>query len=74
MKIIHERKFDPTTGRPTAPAIGRCDCGCSVQLSGFTNTCDRCNADYNSAGQRLASRECWGEETGEHLSDILRIR
>lgn len=57
------------------PAVGRCeDCGMEVSLDGFTNTCERCGADYNSGGQRLAPREFWGEETGEHLSDILRIR
>lgn len=37
----------------------------------FTNTCDHCGADYNSSGQRLASRSQWGEETGETASDIL---
>ena len=53
------------------PAIGLCDCGAEVQLSGFTNTC-ACGRDYNSAGQLLAPREQWGEETGEHWSDIIR--
>lgn len=37
----------------------------------MTNTCDRCGADYNSAGQRLAPREQWGWDTGESVSDIL---
>jgi hypothetical protein len=45
-----------------------------LSCDGFTNTCDSCGADYNFAGQRLAGREQWGEETGEHLSDILRIK
>ncbi|GAH70438.1 unnamed protein product [marine sediment metagenome] len=40
---------------------------------GFTNTCE-CGADYNSAGQLLASRSQWGEETGESLTDILNIQ
>jgi hypothetical protein len=53
--------------------IGRCDCGSEVYLDGFTNTCDDCDADYNGSGQRLAPRECWGEETGESLGDILSI-
>ena len=53
------------------PAIGRCSCGADVSLDGFTNTC-RCGADYNSAGQHLAPREQWGEETGETAADILR--
>lgn len=54
-------------------AVGRCEsCGREVELAHFTNTCE-CGADYNSCGQRLGPREFWGEETGEHLSDILRI-
>ena len=56
-----------------SPAIGRCECGAEVELGGFTNTCERCHADYNSSGQRLAPREDWGDETGESLPDILRI-
>lgn len=54
------------------PAVGLCCCGREVELCGFTNTCD-CGRDYNSAGQELAPREQWGEETGESLSDILMI-
>ena len=55
------------------PSIGLCDCGRRVRLSGFTNTCEGCGTDYNRSGQRLASREQWGEETDESLSDILAI-
>lgn len=54
-------------------AIGLCDCGNEVVLDGFTCTCEKCGADYNQSGQRLAPREQWGEETGEYLADILRI-
>lgn len=49
-----------------SPAILQCDCGEHVELYGFTNTCDRCEADYNMGGQRLAPIEQWGEETGEY--------
>jgi hypothetical protein len=56
------------------PAVLKCDCGANVPLEGFTNTCDRCHADYNKSGQRLADRSQWGEETGESVADILRIR
>jgi hypothetical protein len=56
----------------TEPAVGLCDCGAEVVLGGFTCPCD-CGRDYNSAGQLLAPREQWGEETGESLSDILSI-
>lgn len=47
-----------------------CDCGEEIVCSGFTNSCI-CGADYNWAGQRLASRSQWGEETGETLADIF---
>jgi hypothetical protein len=48
---------------------------CSVKLGcpDFTNTCPKCQADYNWAGQLLAPREQWGEETGETVNDILLI-
>jgi len=59
--------------RYVEPAVGRCSCGGEVELSGFTNTCERCSKDYNSSGAELAPREQWGEETGESLSDILMI-
>lgn len=52
------------------PRIGRCECGAEVALSRFTNTCE-CGADYNSAGQLLAPREFWGEETGEHWTECI---
>lgn len=52
------------------PAIGRCECGREVWLDGFTCPCD-CGRDYNSAGQLLAPREQWGEETGEHWTECF---
>ena len=70
MRII-QRSYRDETGYRHA-SIGRCDCGDEVYLGGFTNTCDRCGADYNSAGQLLAPRCFWGEETGEHPADIAR--
>ena len=60
-----------STWRYTDPAVIECDCGYEVELFGFTNTCDQCYADYNMSGQLLAPRCQWGEETGEHLCDIL---
>jgi hypothetical protein len=55
------------------PAVLRCDCHSFVTLSGFTNTCSQCGADYNQSGQRLGPRHQWGEETGESPGDVLRI-
>lgn len=49
------------------PAI-RC-CGVELVCDAFTNTCDHCGADYNFAGQLLAPRSQWGEETGESWMD-----
>ena len=50
------------------PPIVTCTCGRKVECPNFTNTCD-CGADYNFAGQLLAPRDQWGEETGEHWFD-----
>lgn len=47
-------------------------CGVTFPCDDFTNTCADCGADYDSAGNRLAPREQWGEETGETAADILR--
>ncbi len=44
-------------------------CGANLECTEFTNCCPDCGADYNSAGVRLAPRERWGEETGEHWLD-----
>lgn len=60
--------------RVVHPKIGKCLCGHEVMLDSFTNTCDGCGRDYNSSGAELAPREQWGEETGEHWTDIIRIR
>ncbi len=48
-------------------------CGYFLVCSKFTNTCERCGADYNWTGAKLAPRRFWGEETGESVSDILNI-
>lgn len=48
-------------------------CGAWLMCDGFTNTCSQCGQDYNFAGQSLAPRECWGEETGECVADLLRL-
>jgi hypothetical protein len=64
MNIVRQRE-----GRGI-PAVGRCACGSEVTLSGFTNTCE-CGTDYNMSGDKLASREQWGEETGESVAEIL---
>lgn len=44
-------------------------CDVWLDCDAFTVTCEHCEADYNFAGQRLAPRSQWGEETGEHWSD-----
>lgn len=58
-------------GRRTVGVV-KCGCGQEVYCSGFTNTCE-CGADYNHAGQLLAPRSQWGEETGESVADILSV-
>ena len=44
-------------------------CGATVTIdNGWANACERCGTEYNGAGQMLAPRRFWGEETGEHFS------
>ena len=59
------------TNRGYVPAVIQCCKNGRVHLSGFTNTCRACGADYNMSGQRLAPRHFWGEETGEHWSELM---
>lgn len=71
-EIMIDRGIESRNHHDYEPSVGLCDCGKEVYLHGFTNTCE-CGRDYNMSGQLLAPRECWGECTGESLSDILRI-
>jgi len=67
---VHAPYVQDFSHRYTEPAVGRCVCGCKVELARFTNTCDGCNRDYNYSGDLLAHRSQWGEETGESYCDI----
>lgn len=70
----HPPEVQSFTNSYWQPAIGICDaCKRRVHLDGFTNSCE-CGADYNMSGQRLADRSQWGEDTGESVSEILRIK
>jgi len=53
------------------PSIGICYCGKEVVLDSGTNECE-CGNLFNSAGQQLSDPKHWGEETGEHPSDVRR--
>lgn len=68
--IIKKSKY---FGYNKEPMVIICNCGTTLELPEFTNTCPGCNLDYNSMGQMLAPRDQWGEETGESLSEILAI-
>ncbi len=57
------------------PRVIRCTCGEEVVLyNHFTNTCDKCDRDFDGYGHGLAPRPQWGEETGEHYTDIVNMR
>jgi hypothetical protein len=50
-----------------------CDCGNELFFRpGGDCTCAKCGDSYNSAGQKLAPRSQWGEETGETAEDYDR--
>lgn len=61
----------PQPGGPFTNPVIRCGCGSTQPIicDAFTNSCDDCSADYDSNATRLAPREQWGEETGEHWSE-----
>lgn len=68
---VRDDGVETLTHRYRVGGSGDCeDCGQRVYLGRFTNGCD-CGADYGSNGERLAPREQWGEETGEHWSECL---
>jgi hypothetical protein len=76
IKIVQQREWvtNPETGKEyLCDRIGECHCGEQLYLDCFTNTCEKCGADYNSAGQELAPRSQWGYETGESVQDILDV-
>lgn len=56
-----------------APEGLTCDCGTFLDYPGPGRDyyCPHCHRDYNSAGQRLAPRCQWGEETGETAADYF---
>jgi hypothetical protein len=52
-----------------------CHCGARVEMTGRPGAdtqCDKCGTEFNSAGQTLAPRAQWGEETGETANDYDR--
>lgn len=68
----HERILTRTNeGRPLTM---RCECGrvLSFGRPGSDVDCDHCGRTYNFAGQQLADRSQWGEETGETAADYDR--
>jgi hypothetical protein len=71
MRIIKGRTYLKIKGKEyTEPSVGLCNvCNQEVVLGSFTNTCN-CGTEYNICGQQLASREDWGEETGETGDDF----
>ena len=50
-----------------------CLCGETVDLIDFTNTCEKCNRDYNAGGQLLAPRSQWGQDTNESPAEVASI-
>lgn len=71
-EAIIDRGVQEATHSWVEPAAIEC-CGERLELDRYTNTCPTCSCDYDMSGNTLAPREFWGEETGEHISDILMI-
>ncbi|MFA7335127.1 MAG: hypothetical protein WC130_12670 [Kiritimatiellia bacterium] len=56
------------------PATMACHCGQILETNGPGQDvcCELCGAEFNSAGQSLAPRSQWGEETSETAADFDR--
>ena len=51
-----------------------CDCGAKFELvDWWAEACPGCGVEYNGAGQKLAPRSQWGEETGETFVEGEKI-
>lgn len=51
-----------------------CDCGQTFELvDWWAEACPGCGIEYNGAGQKLAPRSQWGEETGETFVEGEKI-
>ena len=66
--LRREEVFDGR--RNVSRPVVQCVCGEEVLCMHNTNTCE-CGADYKMSVQRLADRSQWGQETGEHPTDVL---
>lgn len=64
----------PRNDRTRPPKGCRCHCGAFLVWTGpgADYNCPHCGRDYNSAGQLLAPRSQWGEETGETAQDYYQ--
>ncbi len=71
LEIISRYPEDQNNGRVEAY---RCHCGARVETNGPGRDfdCFKCHRSFNSAGQELADRSQWGEETGETAADFDR--
>jgi hypothetical protein len=71
--LVFNPDIGMTKGYRLVPGIVACPCGRNLEIDprDFTTTCE-CGADFNGSGDRLAPREQWGEETGEHWMDAYR--
>ena len=64
--------------RPEEPGkvvrVLTCDCGQVFELiDWWAEACPGCGQEYNGAGQKLAPRSQWGEETGETFIEGEKI-
>jgi hypothetical protein len=68
VKEVHGSRYYPGETYEVQRVEVRC-CNEWIRCNRFTVTCHECGADYNQSGDKLAPREQWGEETGEHWSE-----
>jgi hypothetical protein len=74
VEIIWHERTDGSSYSEKIPGEVRCSCGAIVEIwDCWLNVCDVCGTDYDGSGNQLAPRCQWGEETGEHYTDITNL-
>ena len=63
----YDRWFEEREHTIVEPAVGKCSCGCEVELDADfayhgAVQCEKCGQWYNLFGQKLVSPEYWEED------------
>lgn len=69
------RGFEEREHTIVEPAVGKCHCGCEVELDADYSwhgavRCEKCGQWYNIFGQKLIDPEYWEEDDGDYYDPL----